>query len=128
MALLYPFSRSLRRTSSFTSSATAPVRGRLRSRVRASSSRTTFLAVFWLCNSKQASPNPTLSKRRFTTSSAAIFSDTNKTERPFPTASAIMLVMVWDFPVPGGPWTTRFMPWFTSISVRVWEPSASTTL
>ena len=95
--------------------------------MRASSSSTNFLAVLWLCSSRTASPNPTLSNRRFTTSNAAIFSDTNNTVRAWPTASAIILVMVWDFPVPGGPWTTRFIPWFTSNRVRVWEPSASTT-
>ena len=39
----------------------------------------------------------------YATSSAAIFSATNSTDFPCAKAFAISTVIVWDFPVPGGP-------------------------
>ena len=42
----------------------------------------------------------------YTTSNAAFFSDTINTVLPSLAKSAMMLVMVWDFPVPGGPCMT----------------------
>jgi len=59
-------------------------------------------------------PNPTDVNLSFTTSSAAIFSDTNNTDFPSASSSAIRFTIVWDFPVPGGPSTTRLRPALTS--------------
>ncbi len=66
------------------------------------------------------------SKRRFTTSSAAIFSATNKTVFPSAIAEAITLAIVWDLPVPGGPWITRFRSCRISCTASIWELSQST--
>ena len=48
--------------------------------------------------------------RRWTTDSAASFSDTKRTVLPFPRLCAMRLVMVWLLPVPGGPSRTRSRP------------------
>ncbi|EME69533.1 hypothetical protein H261_12804 [Paramagnetospirillum caucaseum] len=106
---------------------TTAYRGRPNSLVRRSSSSTARLLALLLCNSRQTAPSPMASRRRFTTSSAAIFSATNSTLRPPATAPAIRLAMVWDLPVPGGPWITRLRPRRTSSMARVWELSASMT-
>ena len=60
-------------------------------------------------------------RREYTTSSAVFFSDTMRTVFPLMTADVISPVMTWDFPVPGGPWTT--ISSFLSIAVRMfsWE-------
>ena len=63
----------------------------------------------------------------FTTSNAAIFSDTNNTFLPSAMASAMIFVIVWLFPVPGGPCNTKLTPLFDSKIASCWLESASTT-
>ena len=87
----------------------------------------TFFAV-WLWSSKQKRERPALSSLRLTTSNAAIFSLTNRTVLPADSISAIMFAIVWLFPVPGGPSTTRFFPAFASRMTASWDESASTML
>ncbi len=53
---------------------------------------------------------PILFRRFCTTSSAAIFSATKSTLLPAIRRLAIIDVMVWDLPVPGGPWRTKLLP------------------
>ena len=55
----------------------------------------------------------------------ASFSATNRTVLPCPNAAAIRLVIVCDFPVPGGPSITRLLPFIASIRALCWELSAS---
>src|SRR5690606_8549163 len=55
------------------------------------------------CNSKQNGPKPIFSNRVCTTTNAAFLAATKSTFLLLASASAIILVMVWDFPVPGGP-------------------------
>ncbi|MNI46078.1 hypothetical protein D3C73_1005240 [compost metagenome] len=62
------------------------------------------------CSSRQNGPRPILANRRCTTSSAAIFSETNNTVLPRASRCAIRFVMVWLLPVPGGPSSTRSRP------------------
>ena len=69
-------------------------------------------------------PCPTASSRRATTSSAARFSATNSTRLPSATARASRLVMVCDFPVPGGPSSTNVRPATASATARSCEASA----
>ena len=95
--------------------------------MREISSRTVFLFALLLCNSRQIGPSPSRSSRLWTTSSAAIFSATKRTFLPAFTAVAIRFVIVWDFPVPGGPWITRCLPSRTSSIAIVCELSASVT-
>ncbi len=97
-------------------------------KVLSNSFKTSFLFDLRLCNSKQKSPRPTLSKRLFTTSNAAIFSLTNKTVFPDAINSAIKFTIVCDFPVPGGPSTTKLFPFFTSSITAICEESASETV
>ena len=78
-------------------------------------------------SSKTNLPKPTLVSLSFTTSNAAIFSDTNKTDLPSASNSAIKLTIVCDLPVPGGPSTTRFLPAFTSWIAAICDESASKT-
>ena len=49
-----------------------------------------------------------------TTSNAALFSATNKTFLPLEINSVIIFVMVCDFPVPGGPSSTKLLPLIAS--------------
>ena len=111
-----------------------------RARVARSSSSTARFDCFSLCSSRQAAPSPTVPSRRFTTSSAASFSDTNSTLRPSSTAWAMMFMMVCDLPVPGGPWITICPPGprppgppgacaarRTASAARAWLPSESIT-
>ena len=95
--------------------------------MRAISSRTTFLFALLLCNSRQMDPSPSRSRRLWTTSRAAIFSATKSTFLPALTAVAVRLVIVCDFPVPGGPWMTRCLPRRTSSMATACELSASVT-
>ena len=62
--------------------ATSGVRVGGNSRHRPSSPTTCFLLAVWLCSSRQKSPSPQRSRRRLTTSSAAVFSLTNSTVCP----------------------------------------------
>ena len=105
--------------------ATSGVRVGGSSRQRPSSATTCFLLALWLCSSRQKSPSPHRSSRRFTTSSAAVFSLTNSTVFPAASASAIMFAMVWLLPVPGGPSITRCAPRFTASIASCWLLSAS---
>ncbi len=80
-----------------------------------------------LCRSKQKIPSCFSSSRRFTTSRAAVFSLTNRTDFPSTKNVAIMLAIVWLLPVPGGPWITRLQPdraWLIAIN---WLKSARST-
>ena len=95
--------------------------------MRSNSCNTSRLLDLWLCNSKQKAPRPTRSKRLFTTSSAAIFSLTNKTFLPEASSSAMILVIVWDLPVPGGPSTTKLLPILISSMTAICDESASMT-
>ena len=72
--------------------------------------RTSVLSVLLECSSRQKSPMPMASSLFLTTSSAAFFSATNSTRLPSARALAMMLVMVWLLPVPGGPCSTKLAP------------------
>ena len=65
------------------------------------------------------------SKRTLTTSSAACFSATNSTFLPAIRLAAIRLVMVWLFPVPGGPCSTKLRPLVAATTACSCEPSAA---
>jgi hypothetical protein len=82
--------------------------------VRPSSCASAFLLAVRECSSRQMSRRPDRTSRSCTTDSAAIFSATNSTDFPSCAAAAIRLVIVWLFPVPGGPCTTRLAPRRTS--------------
>ena len=69
-----------------------------------------LLVILLECISRQKGSSPILASRFCTTSSAAIFSATNRTRRPWKSAFEIMLVMVWLLPVPGGPWRMKLRP------------------
>ena len=58
-------------------------------------------------SSRQNAPAPISLRRLFTTSSAAAFSATKRTRCPRTMLFTMMLVMVCDFPVPGGPCRTK---------------------
>lgn len=77
-----------------------------------------------LCRSSVKSPSPMAWTRRATTSSAARFSATNSTRRPSAIARPRRLAMVCDFPVPGGPSSTKVRPLMASATADTWEPSA----
>ena len=77
------------------------------------------------CSSKQNGSKPILVRRSCTTESAAIFSATNSTLFPLYNALAIMLVMVCDFPVPGGPCNIKLFPSPDSITASSCEESTS---
>ncbi len=98
-------SRSLLASSS--SCSAAPVARTSVFSTRASSWATAFFAVSPLCRARTKSPSPTSDSRLRTTSSAAAFSLTNRTLRPACISAAIMFVMVWLLPVPGGPLITN---------------------
>src|ERR1035437_9636382 len=102
-ALQYSFSLSRAASRSPRSLSLRDAVGLSRYTVRFSSSITVFLLDRLLCSSRQAAPTRAASSRRFTTSRAAIFSETKRTFLPSATAAPIRLTMVWDFPVPGGP-------------------------
>ena len=53
---------------------------------------------------------PILFRRFCTTSNAAIFSATKRTLLPAISRFAIIEVIVWDLPVPGGPCRTKLFP------------------
>ena len=67
-----------------------------------------FVLLEW--SSKQKSPKPKLSNLFLTTESAACFSATKSTVLPSCKAFAIIFVIVWLFPVPGGPCKTKVLP------------------
>ena len=69
---------------------------------------------------------PMALSRFCTTSRAAIFSATNNTRLPWNSALAIMLVMVCDLPVPGGPCKTKLLPLPESTIASNCEESTST--
>ena len=77
-------------------------------------------------SSRQWLPIPTSSRRFCTTSSAARFSATNSTVFPWKRALVIMLVIVCDFPVPGGPCITKVLPFPDAFTALICEPSAGT--
>ncbi|MCB9915315.1 MAG: hypothetical protein H6828_09220 [Planctomycetes bacterium] len=68
------------------------------------------MLVLFECSSRQNSPSPSFSRRARTTSSAAIFSETNSTRLSLASACAIRFVIVCDLPVPGGPSSTKLRP------------------
>ena len=69
-------------------------------------------------------PRPIFSRRCLTTSSAAVFWARKRTFFPLSMAFAMRFTIVWDFPVPGGPSTTRLIPVATSSTAECWELSA----
>ena len=76
--------------------------------------------------SRQNGSNPILVRRFCTTESAAIFSATNSTRFPLYRALAIILVMVCDLPVPGGPCNMKLFPSPDSMTASSCEESTST--
>ncbi len=76
------------------------------------------------CRSRQNGLSPTDSRRDWTTSRAARFSATNRTRLPSATARVSKLVIVWDFPVPGGPSRTKVRPAHASRMASSCEASA----
>ena len=96
----------------------------LASHARSSCFSTSDLVALWECTSRQKSPSPCAVRRRCTTLSAAIFSDTNSTRRPSARLCAIMLAMVCDLPVPGGPSSTKSMPLAEATTAASCEESA----
>jgi len=62
----------------------------------------------------------------WTTLRAAIFSATNKTVFPWYSAFAIIFVIVCDFPVPGGPWSTKLFPFAAAAIATICDESALT--
>ena len=99
------------------------------SRSRASTSSRATRRRPWApaCRSSTRSPRPTRSSRPTTASMAARFSATKSTRLPSAARVAIRLAMVWDLPVPGGPWTTRCEPERTASMASCWLLSASST-
>jgi len=91
------------------------------------SSRTCFLFALWLCKAKQNSARPSSDKRLYTTCRAAIFSETNNTFLSAASASAIILVIVWLLPVPGGPCITKLTPRLDNSIASCWLESALKT-
>ena len=77
------------------------------------------------CSSSTYSSSPTCASRLCTTSSAAAFSDTNRTVFPCVISSAIMFAIVWLLPVPGGPSITNERPSRAAATHWRWEASAS---
>ena len=71
--------------------------------------KTSVLLVLLECNSRQKSPMPSISKRFLTTDKAACFSATKSTLLFSFKALAMMLVIVCDLPVPGGPCKTKLL-------------------
>ncbi len=96
------------------------------SRVLPSLARTVPLLVLLECSSRQKGSRPMSARRFCTTLRAAIFSATKRTDLPWNRALAIMLVMVWDLPVPGGPCRTKLSPWAAAVMATIWEESALT--
>ena len=84
---------------------------------------TSFLFALLECNCRQKRPRPICSRRRYTTSRAAIFSETNNTVFPFAIKCAIKLDIVWLLPVPGGPSITKLLPWSAAANTANWEES-----
>ena len=76
------------------------------------------------CNSKQNGSRPMAARRFCTTSNAAIFSATNSTRFPWKRALEIILVIVCDFPVPGGPCRTKLLPDAASLIAANCDESA----
>ena len=101
--------------------------GRAASSVRRSSFTTASLLALRLCSSRQTRSSPARARRPWTTCSAAIFSATNSTDFPSLTAAAMMLAMVCDLPVPGGPCTTRLRPRRMVSITSACDKSASST-
>ena len=91
-----------------------------------SCSRTFVFSVLSECSSRQWLPTPIPSSLFWTTSSAALFSATNRTVLPWYMALVIRLVIVCDLPVPGGPCMTNVFPSPAALTAFIWEPSAAT--
>ena len=89
---------------------------------------TSFLFALWLWSCKQNSASPACFNLSYTTLRAASFSETNRTFFPSLRHSAMMLVIVWLLPVPGGPCKTKLFPVFAISIASIWLESASTTL
>ncbi len=88
-------------------------------------SYTSRLLARFECSSRQKGPSPSCSSRPRTTVSAARFSATNSTRSPRPRASAITFAIVWLFPVPGGPCSTKVSPAPAARTASSWLESAS---
>ena len=67
---------------------------------------------------------PIASSLFWTIERAAIFSATNNTFLPLYKALAIILVIVCDFPVPGGPWRIKLFIWLAAEIASNCEESA----
>ena len=99
---------------------------RAREAALGSSARTVALLVSgWELEDEVA--RPTSASRPLTTSRAAAFSATKRTRLPCARHSAITLVTVWDFPVPGGPSMTALAPSRAATMATCWLESASIT-
>ena len=85
---------------------------------------TSSLRALLECSSRQKRPSPASFSRRWTTSSAAVFSDTKRTVFSFPSRWAIRLEMVWLLPVPGGPMMTKSLPRSAVATAAVCDESA----
>ena len=88
-------------------------------------SRKCFLVALLECSSKQNGARLIFSSLDCTTDNAAIFSATNKTRLPWYSALAIMLVMVCDLPVPGGPCKIKLLPRPDSTMASICDESTS---
>ena len=84
--------------------------------------------VFVLCRIRQNSSKFTLDRFEWTTFNAASFSETKRIFLPLEINSAIIFVIVWLFPVPGGPWITKLSPALANSIAFNWLLSASTTI
>jgi hypothetical protein len=83
------------------------------------------LLVLLECSSRQNGASPMAPRRRKTTSRAARFSETKRTERPCASEWATRLVIVWDLPVPGGPCSTKLFPFSAAKTAASCDESAS---
>ncbi|MBA7596229.1 hypothetical protein ES703_03199 [subsurface metagenome] len=92
-----------------------------------SSATTSLLLALWLWSSRQKSSRFRAFSLLYTTSRAAIFSETKRTLFPWAMNSEIMLAMVWLFPVPGGPCITKLWPLRAYWMQSCWLLSASRT-
>ena len=88
---------------------------------------TSSFRALLLCSSKQKSERPIEFRLLQTTFKAACFSETKRTVFPAAMVVAIMFVIVWDFPVPGGPSITVCFPSRTLRIAVCWLESASVT-
>jgi len=125
-ALTYPSSSRRTSTSSWASTAAPPDRP-ASSRPVAISLMISALLLLGSCSSRHMSPSPHRSRFPRTTSRAAIFCETKSTRFPWAMSSEIMLVIVWLFPVPGGPCRTKLTPARAACTASSWLESESRT-